>query len=645
MVDYEDTPRGKLTQVGGWTLGKTLGRGAYAHVRHAVHFTGAVAACKILPCLRAVPGRAPSWDQVVDALEAHKEVVLLKALNGGGVRGIVGLEGVIEEEGWTYVFLSLYPYSLSSLKPMSDTNLVPLLRHLLHTVNALHKLSISHEDIKRANIMVDKQLKPVLVDFGFSLFWPDRSEVKSVGGTLDYSSPEKAADAWYDPKANDVWSLGITVCRLAGWPNPYLGIDYAKSHTESMKLVIDGEPNWMWDPLTVPQGSKEDLIMCMLERDPVARWTIPQLLLHPYLTHFPPSDPPAYRPPPLEGPPMWPVSEGVLQNLCFLAMAAGQMTLCETSSLIKRNLSGTRPCWEKRWARMLEQRELQEEMAWVDEATGKKAVRTGKIIARQSRVLRPILLTPIRGTATAAIDHAPHLFAERIAPKPPGPKVSARGIENEVPPATPAVLAPKPRRKPMQTKRDSLLHPPPDLVPVMSSNKGTGKTMKVGSGLAKRRLTATITASHVPSKVATTQTKTKAQLRTVAVPAVAPTRSGVVKQKATAPATLVQAVAKHPRGIKKSDDLDLNLNAIHDQLEAAALRLPRTYTTLSGSSTVAAASSATSSDVVYLKMEEAEKSNAPEVTAAGKTRKKTEQETTLAPPPVQQRRRSPRLNA
>lgn len=37
----------------------------------------------------------------MDAVEAHKEVVLLKALWGAGVHGVVELEGVIEEGGWT----------------------------------------------------------------------------------------------------------------------------------------------------------------------------------------------------------------------------------------------------------------------------------------------------------------------------------------------------------------------------------------------------------------------------------------------------------------------------------------------------------------------------------------------------------------
>ncbi len=72
-----------------------------AHVREAIHReTGQVLACKILPALH-VPGVAPSRDKTLDAIEAYKEIVLLKAFAGAGIPGIVQLEGMMEEAGWT----------------------------------------------------------------------------------------------------------------------------------------------------------------------------------------------------------------------------------------------------------------------------------------------------------------------------------------------------------------------------------------------------------------------------------------------------------------------------------------------------------------------------------------------------------------
>ncbi len=83
-----------------WSLGKLIFV-MTANVRLASHPTGHKAACKILPALYHTEGRKVTMDEMRDAVEAHKELVLLKALAGGGVEGVAELEGVMAEEGWT----------------------------------------------------------------------------------------------------------------------------------------------------------------------------------------------------------------------------------------------------------------------------------------------------------------------------------------------------------------------------------------------------------------------------------------------------------------------------------------------------------------------------------------------------------------
>lgn len=70
---------------------------------------------------------------------------------------------------------------------------IPFFRRLCHVINSLHILGISHEDLKRSNVLLDSAMRPVVVDFGFSHFSPGGGLVRSAGGTLDYSSPEKVA--------------------------------------------------------------------------------------------------------------------------------------------------------------------------------------------------------------------------------------------------------------------------------------------------------------------------------------------------------------------------------------------------------------------------------------------------------------------
>lgn len=97
-----------------------------------------------------------------------------------------------------YVFLKRYDGDLTgNLAPRGRDQVIPFFRALLRTVEALHRLGVSHEDIKRGNVLLqkthNKRVLPVLADFGFAHFVPDGGPVTSLGGTVDYSSPEKVA--------------------------------------------------------------------------------------------------------------------------------------------------------------------------------------------------------------------------------------------------------------------------------------------------------------------------------------------------------------------------------------------------------------------------------------------------------------------
>ncbi|KAK8861502.1 hypothetical protein IAR55_002323 [Kwoniella newhampshirensis] len=397
----DPTPRSTLTRVGGWKLGQTLGRGAYAHVRLATHPNGHKAACKILPALHREPGRV-SWDHTVDAIEAHKEVVLLKALTGAGLGGIVGLEGVMEEGGWTYVFLTLYPYSASSSHVVwTRERLVTFFRRLLLTIHALHELGVSHEDIKRSNILMDKDGMPILVDFGFSHFRPHGGSVKSAGGTLDYSSPEKTADIPYDAKANDVWSLGILLIKLLDMDHPFVSPFQEDTSTTIKRRIICDDPLFAWAQEDLAPGGLASLIYGMLQKNPKVRWTILQILNHPWLQPF-------YREPPVfQGSTHAPKSSGqiteeVFQDLCFLSFIAGEFSLCQTPKSVLYRLQYDKRCWERRWAGMLAAWSKREEMDWEDipstipplKARSEPSRNAKALQLKHGRVLREIHLSP-----------------------------------------------------------------------------------------------------------------------------------------------------------------------------------------------------------------------------------------------------------
>ena len=105
----------------------------------------------------------------------------------------------------------------------------------------LHFQGVVHFDLKPDNILIAKDAdggtRAVLADFGVSRILHEAGDDKeSVGasgspGTPAYTAPEVwAPEVWshvgkrqYDPKAADVWSLGITLHAMAFGNVPYTG--------------------------------------------------------------------------------------------------------------------------------------------------------------------------------------------------------------------------------------------------------------------------------------------------------------------------------------------------------------------------------------------------------------------------------------
>lgn len=81
-------------------------------------------------------------------------------------------------------------------------------------------------------------------------------------------------EGYYDPKANDVWALGILFTKLSGLAHPFVNPD-GKEDSEKVKDRIEKETPWFdWQPEDLDRGGKAELLLGMLDRDPSRRWTV-----------------------------------------------------------------------------------------------------------------------------------------------------------------------------------------------------------------------------------------------------------------------------------------------------------------------------------------------------------------------------------
>lgn len=174
--------------------------------------------------------------------------------------------------------------------PFSETSLAHIAYQILSGLNYLHEHNIVHLDIKPSNLLVSKDMKVKIADFGVSKF------VHGIGtraatnyhsmcqGTQAYMSPERLDSHAFGSGsvyAGDVWSLGVTLLELYVGHFPFFPADKRPSNWMELVLVVCyGEfPSF-------PEEASEEFrsfIKCCLEKSPSKRWTVSQLLSHPYV--------------------------------------------------------------------------------------------------------------------------------------------------------------------------------------------------------------------------------------------------------------------------------------------------------------------------------------------------------------------------
>jgi WD40 repeat protein/tRNA A-37 threonylcarbamoyl transferase component Bud32 len=187
--------------------------------------------------------RAGELASEADVLRFRKEAEAAARLDHPG---IVPLYRVGEHEGQHYYVMGLVEGpSLAARvreRPLPPREAAGLMRQVAEAVAYAHGRGIIHRDLKPGNVLLDRDGRPKVTDFGLAKIVQDDSNLTITGqvlGTPAYMSPEQAAGK--SPEvgpAADVYSLGATLyCLLTGRP-PF----QAASSAETLRQVLQQEP-------------------------------------------------------------------------------------------------------------------------------------------------------------------------------------------------------------------------------------------------------------------------------------------------------------------------------------------------------------------------------------------------------------------
>jgi serine/threonine protein kinase len=128
--------------------------------------------------------------------------------------------------------------------PLPEDEVLNLGAQILCALQAIHRIGITHRDIKSSNIMIDGPGHAVLMDFGLA---KDRREsglttAGSVLGTPEYMAPEQIQGEEVSP-ASDIYSFGVLLFEMISGRLPFIGntmISILRAHCDQPPPPLSG---------------------------------------------------------------------------------------------------------------------------------------------------------------------------------------------------------------------------------------------------------------------------------------------------------------------------------------------------------------------------------------------------------------------
>ena len=185
---------------------------------------------------------------------------------------IVNIYDVAEDRGLYYIVMELVEGItlkdyIQKKGKLAAKEVIGIILQVCAGIDAAHSNNIIHRDIKPQNIMISKEGKVKVTDFGIAKATSSNTISTNVMGSVHYTSPEQARGGFSDAKS-DIYSLGITMYEMITGQLPFDGestVTIALKHLqEDMILPSEFVPDMPY--------SLEQIILKCTQKSPDRRY-------------------------------------------------------------------------------------------------------------------------------------------------------------------------------------------------------------------------------------------------------------------------------------------------------------------------------------------------------------------------------------
>ena len=255
--------------IGDYIVKHTIGKGTFSRVKLGINkFTGEKVAIKILDKLKIVESE--------DLERIIREMRMLSELDNDHVIKVYQ----IYEDDYHYLIImeyceggELFNYIVKKQR-LSENETAFFYYQIIEGIEYIHSKGIAHRDLKPENLLLDKDNKIKIIDFGLSNYFDGIQKLETPCGSPCYASPEMVGGNKYNGFFIDVWATGIILfAMLCG----YLPFE-DENNDILFKQILEGKINY---PSYLSDLSK-DLLIKIIETNPDKRIKIEEIKKHPF---------------------------------------------------------------------------------------------------------------------------------------------------------------------------------------------------------------------------------------------------------------------------------------------------------------------------------------------------------------------------
>lgn len=152
-------------------------------------------------------------------------------------------------------------------KLMSIERALHIMKQVASALDYAHAAGIIHRDIKPSNILLDKDDKAILTDFGLVLRASSHTTMGTAFGTPRYIAPEQAVSSNKALPQSDIYALGVIMYEILTGTTPFNGDSPMEI---ALSQISDPPPPPREHNPDIPEAVEKELLRA-LEKEPEKR--------------------------------------------------------------------------------------------------------------------------------------------------------------------------------------------------------------------------------------------------------------------------------------------------------------------------------------------------------------------------------------